>query len=266
MIGSNANALFLKKISPIAQKPWLYLFNKTLSSGCIGYYIKDNIWQTRIFLHNYFALLNNDSFPARWDVAFFSKDGKFIKKLRGFFSGPETTILGLNEIDGLDTYGITWVKISMNSKTYVPSDAYSSVFFSEYYTPGTKMSVLAHSLSGTLKASHNVYSHTGTGFTTPVGFHPYIFIGNACNFQSWGHGDCGDCKITIINHRGQKIVTTVSNIPQHGCRKIDLYSNLPNLEAHFENQPYVIEVTGNNLLAIPFLFQTNGKVVLAEHL
>lgn len=266
MNGHNANVLFLEKIFPIAKKPWLFLYDKILSSGCIGYYIKENGWQTRLFLHNYFALLNDGLFPVKWDVVFFSKSGKVQKKLSGTFSGPETVIIDLKDIDGLDNYGVTWVKLSMNSKKLLPSEAYSSVFFSEYYVPDTKTSVIAHSLSGTFKASHHTFSHTGTSFITPSGFKPYLYIANSCNFHAFRHAPCGDCLITFVNHRGQKITTSVHNMAQHSCHKLDLFTLIPNLMAHFENKPYVVEVSGKNLLAIPFLFQTNGTVVLAEHL
>lgn len=266
MNGPNANALFLKKISPIAKKPWLFLYSKFLSSGCIGYYIKENEWQTRIFLHNYFALLNDGLFPAHWEIVFFSRDGKKQTKLNGVFSGSETAIIDLKDVSGLDNYGVTWVKINMNSKTVASSEAYSSVFFSEYYVPNTKKSVIAHSLSGTFKASHHNFSHTGTSFITPKGFTSHLYIANSCNFHAWGHSACGDCSITFINHRGQKLGAFVKNIPAHGCQRLDLQAMVSGLMEHFEDKPYVMEVSGKNLLAIPFLFQTNGTVVLAEHL
>ncbi len=269
MQGENTSQLMKDKMKPTK---WFPIVKKTLqrshSAGCIGYYLNnDNGWRTRIFIHNYFALLNDGPFEALWEVSWYKQDGTLANKKSGEFNGTQTAIIEMCQIDGLDKYGITQVHVTPKNHKYTNKQPYSSLFFSEYYIPETNQSVMAHSLSGAIKASHCMFNHIGTGFITPVGFRPYIFVGNSCGFAGFKHTICGGGFFTFINNKKEKKVVEISQLKSRGCKKIDLFEVEPTLKDHLGHDPYTVELEGKNILAIPFLFQTNKhNHALAEHL
>lgn len=235
--------------------------------GSIGYYLNnDDGWQTRVYVYNHFALLNDAPFRAVWEAVFYNRQGARVAVRSGVFDGPETVILETSNIPELDRYGVISVHIKDCESGVMLHELYSSVFFTELYLPGTNKSIMAHCLSGSLKASHCTMDHMSTSWVTPSGFRPYLYIANSCRFQSFGHSLCGKASITFLNFSGKKKTVTLPPLPQGGCQKIDLFEQFPAIRDHIGVTPYAMHVVGKNILHKPFLLQTNGTLVLGEHL
>lgn len=235
--------------------------------GSIGYYLHtEDGWRTRVYIYNHFALLNDAPFQAAWEARFFTRAGDVAARRTGTFVNPETVILETADIPGLDQYGIISVHIKDAKTDRMLHELYSSVFFTEFFVPGTKKSIMAHCLSGSPKASHCGMDHMSTSWTTPAGFRPTLYLGNSCRFQSFFHPACGHAAVTFINHRGEKKTIQLKPLPQLGCQKVDLFGQFPEIEPHVGSGPYSMHVLGKNILHKPFMTQTNGTVVLGEHL
>ncbi|MEK7623236.1 MAG: hypothetical protein AAB408_01015 [Patescibacteria group bacterium] len=273
MLGSKKSGLFAQKLIPRTERPLMTLANDLLSIGSVSYYFAGSIggasdrWQTKIFLHNYFPLLADALFPAEWEVRLYGAEGQLLWCQSGEMTGaPATVVLDTATIPGLDTYGVVFVHIKGHPKEMVFKEQYASVFFTEYYVPGTQKKILAHSLGGSLKATHYAYHATSTSWVTPPGFRPYLFLANGCDFQDWCHPRCAQARVTFINDKKQKAVITVPPFGKRACQQIDLFAREPKLQAHLGDRPYQIEVDGDNILPKPYLFETNGTHVFAEHL
>lgn len=267
MWGKQTSQAFVKQLAERGTKPFLWMFKDWLSTGTISYYMHhDEGWCTRTYLHNYYALLAQEPFPAEWETRFYARDGRLVHRGTGSFNGPETVVIDSANLKNLDTYGVIYTHVRVKSSKYFFPEQYNSIFFNEYYVPGTERSIFAHNLGGSLKATHYSYHRLGTSAVTPPGFRPYLFLANACAFHPWGHPDCGRATVTVINHAEIKKTIVVPSLPRLSCHKLDLFALCPELPEHMNNQSYILEVEGKNILAKPFLFQTNGKQCLAEHL
>ncbi len=268
MAGTNANAFFLQKlVERKKHRATALVSHALLSMGSIGYYMNGELgWKTRLFIYNHFALLNDDNFGVFWEALFYSKDGRLLARKEGKFTGPETKMIEVADIGELDTYGIVVVHIKDADQKYMLHDLYSSVFYTQYYLPGTTQTVMAHCLSGAPKASHYTVNHMSTSWVTPAGFRPYLFLANSCRFQKILHRPCGRADITFINHEGKKKTITLPPFKGLVCLKIDLFEKYPELREHLGVKPYAMKVVGKNILHKPFLLQTDGKVAIGEHL
>ncbi len=267
MSGNNPSAIFKKKLIPRSKNRFLSFFSKILSSGSIHYYLNNETgWNTRLFIHNYFALLNDGPFSATWEVELFSREGNLLKTLTGTFSGSATEVIDLASVEGLDNYGIVGVHIRDTDGQEFLSETYGTIFFVEYYKPGTDQTAFAHGLSGFLRPTHYTYQHSSTSWVTPETYRPYLFIANACRFQSWLHPKCGNALVTFINCENKKKSIFIPNMAPLSCHKIDLLEQRPDLIEHLRGKAYVIDISGNNVLAKPLIFQTSGDLALVEHL
>lgn len=265
--GPNASPFFLGKLVPRAKEPLLSVCRNLLSMGSIGYYLNnDDQWQTRVYIYNHFALLNDAPFSTRWEAIFYNRRGQEVAKRSGVFERPETVILETANIPELDRFGVISVHIKDNDGRVMLHELYSSVFFTEFYVPGTKKTIIAHCLSGAPKASHCGMDHVSTSWVTPAGFRPYLYIANSCRFQGLFHRACGRAAITFLNYAGKKKTIQLEPLPQLGCHKIDLFSQFPGLADHLGTDPYAMRLVGKNILHKPFMIQTNGTIVLGEHL
>ena len=267
MSGINCSPIFKSKLVSRSKNWFLSFFSQLLSVGSIHYYLKNESgWQTRLFIHNYFSLLNDGPFAATWEVELFSQDGKLLKTLTGAFSGPATEVIDLAQIDGLDNYGIVGVRvIDADQKMFLPS-TYGTIFFVEYYKPDTLQTIFAHGLGGFLRPTHYNYQHSSTSWVTPDSYRPYLIIANACRFQPWLHPKCGEAVVTFTNCNKKKKSITIPNMSPLSCHKIDLLEYFPDLADYLHGKAYVIEVNGKNILAKPLIFQTSGNLALVEHL
>ncbi len=268
MAGTNANQFFLQKLVERKKHKVKALFSHTLlSMGSIGYYMNGELgWKTRLFIYNHFALLNDSNFGVLWEALFYTKEGVLVARREGRFIGPETVVIEVSDIPELDTYGIVVVHIKDADENYMLHDLYSSVFYTQYYLPGTTQTVMAHCLSGAPKASHYTVNHMSTSWITPSGFKPYLFLANSCRFQKLFHGPCARADITFINYQGKKKTITLAPFKGLMCLKIDLFAQYPELREHLGTRPYAMKVVGKNILHKPFLLQTDGKAVMGEHL
>ncbi len=268
MLGPESSVLFRQHLISRFPHPFRWLFQDMLSIGSISYYMNsDDGWMTRLFVHNYFALLGDGPCPADWEVIFYDRDGRKVTSKKGKFVGnAETVVLELKDIPGLDIYGIAHLHIRPRVSGFICKAQYGTTFYSEYYVPGTKKSVIAHSLNGSPKATHAPYGLISTSWIVPPQFVPYLFIAGGCNFHSFHHSPCARGTIYVTNDSGEKKSFALEPFGPRECKKINLFSVYPEFKDHIKDRPFMIEIDGANLMPRPFLFLTDGNRVLAEHL
>ncbi len=266
MSAVDKNPVFLNSLQSKLKNPLLTACKKLLSKGCINYYINDYGFKTRVFLHNYFPLFNDGPFRVEWEMKFYKANGDLAATKEGTFSKSETAVIEVSDIEGLDTHGIIHTQIRDKDGKEIISTQYGSIFFPEYYIPGTQKRLMGHCLGSSPKAAHFDFDHMSTSIMTPKNFYPKLILGSSCRFQKYGHKGCSPVSLTFINHERKKHTITLDPLNGLECRKLDLFTDLPGVEAHVEDKPYAIHIVGKNILHRPIMIQTNDIYVLGEHL
>lgn len=264
MPGQDSHPIFIKKL--VQRKGLIGRFRDMLSIGGISYYLKTEGIETRIFLYNYFNLLADENFKTKWELNLYSRKGKILKKLAGFFEGSETVVVDTKHMRGLDECGVIHVKINPSSASKMLLEPYTTTFFNQYYMPSDDTKgIIAHSL-GAPAAIHYAYNRYSSGWSIEAGFKPFLMIASGCKFHKIGHGKCSGAKLIFINSKKEKMEMTLEKLKPMELRRLDLFEILPELKEHLADKVFSIVIEGENILSKPYLYQSDGVFLMGEHL
>ncbi len=242
-------------------------FRGDLALGNISYYINDDVFFTRVYVHNYFKFLCDADVPARYVIRCYNRKGVQVAQIKGDLTDVETEVIELKDIKGLDTFGVFRVSIIPTSPDMFIPHAHATIFFNEYYRPGSPNSIIAHSLHvPTSRHSDAVYTRTSPGLVVPEGFRPYVLIAGGCGFHPFMHPACASAEISFTNEKGEKRTVPVPAMKPLECRRLDLFAMDPELRSHIGTRPFVLSVVGKDFLSKPFIFISNGTTTSGEHL
>lgn len=268
MFGPNAHPLFVKEFAPARKKPLLSFLRNDLALGNISYYINDDVFVTRVYVHNYFRFLCDADVPARYVIKCYNRAGKQVAVQRGELGSTlETKIVELKDIKGLDTFGVFRVYLIPASPDMFIPHAHATIFFNEYYRPGSPNSIIAHSLHvPTARHSDAVYTRTSPGLVIPDGFRPYVLIAGGCSFPHFLHPACASATVSLTNEKGEERSVEVTPMKPFECQRLDLFSIDPVLREHVGTRPFILSISGKDFLSKPFIFISNGTMTSGEHL
>lgn len=265
MPGPYSHPIFVQKLRT-PRKGITGRFRDVLSIGGSSYYIKSEGIETRTYIYNYFNLLEDAKYRSKWEVNFYSSNGKLAKKVKGVFEGAENVIVDSKDIKELDDFGVIHTKIRMDEGSDMFVQPYTTTFFNEYYRPDSpKHGIFAHSL-GAPAAIHYSYYRYSSGWSIKTGFRPYLLIASGCKFHRIGHRACAHAKINFINFNKEVLSLEVKKLKTMECRRLDLFELCRPLKEHLADRPFSIVIDGENILSKPYFYQSDGKFLLGEHL
>jgi hypothetical protein len=265
--GPHAHALFAEKFRPVSERPLLGYFRKYLSMGNYTYYFRGDMgMQTRVFVQNYFRLLADRPVPAKWHMLCYSRTGALVAELEGAFKGDEeTAVVELADQPALDTFGLVRVHVMPDDPERMLPFLHATVFYTEYFQPGTSHSILAHNLH--IPAGHGPeHQRPSTGVLIPEGFRPSLYLGSGCNHHPLLHFACAQARVRVVNEAGVAREIQAPSMRPRACERIDLYDADPGLAAHIGGGICSITAIGKQFLAKPFLVLTDGERIVGEHL
>ncbi len=267
MFGPSAHPAFIQRLVPSRTRPILSRARRVLSLQNNCYYLHGAFGlYTKTYLTNYFNFLCDTKMPASWHIECLRRDGTKGLKLTGDFSDQETTVIDFAEYNGLDAFGVMRVQVILRSPEIFLPDVHATLYYKEFYTPGSVIGIMAHSLH-VAKANHGIpYPRISPGLLVPPGFRPHLLIASGCGFQPFMHAACANASLAFINFENKKQIYSVSAMKPGECLRIDLFEQYPALSAHLQNKPFALQVVGENFLAKPFILFSNGTTVMGEHL
>lgn len=266
MFGPNALPFFIKEFVPARTARFRSSNRDHLALGNISYYVHDEVFLTRVYLYNYFRFLCDADIPARYKIELYTRKGKLAATLAGKFKG-DTEVIELSQIPGLDAFGILRVRIIPDSPEVFIPHAHSTIFYNEYYRLGSSTAVMAHSLHiPAARHSKDPYVRTSPALLIPEGFRPYLLIASGCSFNQWGHPACSTASLNFINEKKEERKILVSPMKPLESQRLDLFAMDGGLQKHIGARPFILQVTGKEYLAKPFIFITNGVSYMGEHL
>jgi len=266
MFGPNALPFFIKEFVPARTRPFLSRNRDKLALGNISYYLQDDIFHTRVYLYNYFRFLCDTDVPVRYKVELYTRAGTLAatraEKMRG-----DAEILELSEVRGLDAFGVIRVRIIPDSPEVFIPHAHSTIFYNEYYRPGSPVAVMAHSLHiPAARHSNAPFVRMSPALLVPADSRPFLLIASGCSFNQWGHPACSTAYLTFINEQGRGRKIVVPPMKPLQTQRLDLFAMDGGLREHIGTRPFILKVTGKEFLAKPFIFITNGTSFMGEHL
>ncbi|GEM_PF-5778807 len=268
MFGKAAHPIFIKQFVSSSSKRLLSRFRGVLSLGNTSYYIHgDQGFFTRVFIYNYFRFMCDADIAARWRIQCYARNGAIVAELEGVLkSDEESVVIDLAQVKGLDAYGVLRVYVIPDDPNLFIPNPHGNLFFNEYYIPGTSVAIMAHSLHPPRAGHGPIYIREASGLTVHKGLRPYLFIASGCSFNRMWHPACTKVSLTFLNRDGQEKKIAVPAMKPMACQKLDLFAMDPEMAGFLGNQPFAIKVIGEQFLAKPFIFLTDGKTALGEHL
>lgn len=267
MFGPNAHPLFVKEFVQTRTRSLLSRFRGDLALGNISYYINDDVFFTRVYVHNYFKFLCDADVSARYVIKCYDRSGVLVAEVKGNLTNTETEVLELKEIKGLDTFGVFRVYLIPTAPDMFIPHAHATIFFNEYYHPGSPNSIIAHSLHvPTPRHSDAIYTRTSPGLVVPEGFRPYVLIAGGCSFHPFMHPACASAEASFTNEKGKERKIPIPSMKPLQCQRLDFFAMDPGLQKHIGTRPFVLSIAGKDFLSKPFIFISNGTTTSGEHL
>jgi hypothetical protein len=257
--------LFKAKWMSLGNHQLARLANRLLSVGASCYYFNENDMKTRLYLFNYYALLNGGPFGARWELSVYSTDGKRVRKQQGELprnqSAPITFELEPLTRD-LGPFGLCMVHLCPNEGSQVMRNSFATQFFVEYYTPQSE--ALLHSLGYTVSKMHKVTDYITSSIRAEN--EALLLLSNSC-YRTFHYPKAlsrQGIRVELRNSKGEIRHQEIEPIQSLACRKVDLRKLWPDLDVFLAGQPALIRVCGPNILYSPLIIQRkqNGAIAL----
>jgi hypothetical protein len=246
--------LFLTKFRSLGT-PWLAkLANTFLSAGGMCYVINDGGIKTRIYLHNYFALLNGGPFRVAWKLELYSSEGKLLLTRKGEMMHAETLPIEMDALSqDIGPVGICMVHIDPLESSFILRNSYMTHFFIEYYT--SKAESLMHSCGHLIPKVHKVTDYIASSIRRDS--EAILLVSNSCYRRFHYPKKLLEKGVTISfkNHRGELLHHDLDPIMPLASRKVDLRRIWPQLDDFLDNQPALIQVCGPNVFYSPLVIQ-----------
>ena len=205
MFGKAAHPIFIKQFVSSGSKPFLSRFRDVLTLGNTSYYMHgEQGFFTRVFIHNYFRFMCDADISARWRIQCYDRTGKIAVELEGVLKDQENTIVELADVKGLDAFGVLRVYLIPDASNVFIPQPHGSMFFTEYYIPGTNTAILAHSLHIPRSSHGPIYIREASGLSVPRGLRPFLFIASGCSFNRFWHPACTTVNLDFTNADGKE--------------------------------------------------------------
>lgn len=265
--GDHAHPIFIQQLARTTRRPIRTLERDVLALWNSSYYFNGKFGLfTKLYLTNYYRFLCDADMPASWHVQCLKRDGSLARELNGDFGSRPAEIIDLAKQSGLDEYGLLRVKIILRSKEYVLPRIHASLFFTEYERPGTTTTLMAHSLHVGMASHGPAYTRISPALIVPPSFRPHLLIASGCGFHRWLHPACANAALTFIPANNLAKTFFIKPMKPRACQAIDLFDEFNGLEEHIGHEPFLLRVHGQQFLAKPFIFFTNGEAIMGEHL
>lgn len=268
-LGKNAHTVFLRYLQ---KKTFFDRFvprNFPRPMGGIVYFLNDDVFETKIYFQNYFALLADSQYArARWSADVYSSSGKKVVHKEGIFVGAQGAVIEIRTLGDVGEYGVVHVSIEFDDTVYKINKPPLSIFYVEYARRGLNeiRKIISHSL-GTPVAGVYSYERSFTGIIPYPKQRPYLLIANGSLLKADPSVSAASGILEVTNINQQTVSIVLPNISESlGSRKIDLLEVCPNLLVHVGDKPFSLKIKGKNILSKPFLFMLGEHVFLGDHL
>lgn len=257
--------LFSKRFFDVKLRSIRNLLNGFLSDGGAGYYFLAEGIRTRLYLYNYFALLSGNSFPAEWQVRFYSTDGLRSRTVRGKFEGEETVVLDAERYaQGLGDMGICIAHIRPMKGSFSMKVSYQTIFFMEFFTPSGRSFI--HSFAYPVPKLYQAHDILISSMTPTAD--SFLLVSNSCDrfFGAPAIIRKRGFSIELENYRGDMRRVELPPVTPLSCRIIHFRELWKDLGDFLGDEPAIINISGPNLLYSPLFVQKNIKGSVAmEH-
>jgi len=255
--------LFLTKLKDIKVPLLARLANQFLSVGGSCYYMNEDTIKTRLYIYNYFALLNGGPFHTVWWLTVYSQDGKRKLEKKGNFAESQTITVEIEPFaETLGALGLCMLHLYPAESAYTIRNSYMTHFFVEYYTP--KAAAVIHSLGHVVPKFHKANDYITSSIREDE--EALLLVSNSC-YRSFRYPKQlfeRGVRIELRNTQGQTRHVDLDPILPLACRKINLRKIWPDLNSFVMGKPIVLRVCGPNVLYSPLVIQigSNGSIAL----
>jgi hypothetical protein len=267
-LGENAHIFFK---SHVQQKNFLQKLtpkNFLKSVECILYFLNNEEFETRVYLHNYLPLLGDSpDVRAKWYLNIYSPEGKKVAQKEGIFVGPQGAVIEVAKLGNVGTHGVVSVRIQLEDDTHQIDKPLRSIFFVEFTEKGVEhpRKVISHSLNSPVAGIYG-YNRSFTGLILRPDCKLYLLIANGSYLRVGGMSQAAGV-ISFTNADREVLEVPLPVITESmGCRKLDLLEMSPDLRRHVGGKPFNLKIKGKNILSKPFLIMRGEQVFQGDHL
>ncbi len=241
------------------------------SQGAISYFLNDEIFETRLYLYNYFALQSGDSLVcAKWSVDIYSSTGKKVGRKFGTLSGNESVVVTLSDMVGIGEFGIVLVKMELVDKDYFIDHPFYAVYYTEYtrkHTEGQGQKLIVHSL-GFPTGSFFDYgreNYTSGSFLPQEGT-PFFMYSSGTLLRLRHEMAYASGSLLVYNFKGEELELLLPKIKKPlASMKINLDKEYPNFRTHIAGKPFTFKIKGKNILSKSFWYIHGKNIFVGEH-
>lgn len=247
-----------------------FVTGNMLSRPATSYYLNDSNFETRIFLHNYFALLGDTvEAKAKWIVEIFSHNGERAVLMEGEFKGNQGAMIVVSDLPGVSEFGVIAVKLIFEDADMVIAKPYHAIYYIEYARRNVPrpQKIIYHSLGS---PAAGIFDYARDNYTPgsflPTDSKPYFLYANGTLLNLKGGRSHAKATLKIINWKGKILEIALPEIAHSlETKKVDILALCPDLHQHLEGKPFNLKIKGRNVLSKSFWYVLGEKVFLGEH-
>jgi hypothetical protein len=229
--------------------------NRFLSVGGVCYYLNDSRIKTRVYIYNYFSLLNGGPFPVEWTLRVYSTDGTKWTEKKGELAESQTIAIDLDTMArDLSTFGLCVMHLYPARQTQSMKNSFTTHFFVEYSTSNAE--ALLHSLGHLVPKLHKAEDYITSSIREDGD--PVLLVGNCC-YRSLHYPKAireQRIHIEILNFKRETRRFRIAPIPPLGCQQIHLRETWPDIDTWLGGKPALIRLCGPNILYSPLIMQS----------
>lgn len=234
-----------------------------------AYYLNDDEFETKVFIHNYFSLLTDfEQARAKWLMDVYSKDGVPVTHTEGLFTGPKSVVVDIPSARATE-FGVVSVKIELLDDTLVIDQPYNAVYYTELTrkSSAAPQKVIYHSLGTPVGSTYDYRRENYTsGSVLSKDLNPYFLYSNGSLVRLGDESSYASGVLHIVNSKGEVLDLALPEISEPmASRRLDVRKECPAFALHVGDAPFHFRISGKNILSKSFWYLTGPSAFLGEH-